>query len=110
MTELAPEVFVAQSRFVVPGDRAVQFEQACRSADTQLGSPGFVGFFVQRRDAVKADDGYNYVVSTMWTDRSAYSSWQSSSRFRDGLLNATSLMPKQAYYEGKLVLSSSVGI
>jgi len=114
VTELTPEVFVAQSRFEVPNDSTVLFEQTCRnslSTDGQLNAAhGFVGFFVQRRDATKADDGFNYVVSTMWTDRRAYSSWLASSQLSTALHNALSMRPKQAYFEGKLVLSSSQGI
>lgn len=122
---LNADVFMSQNRFKVAEGKELAFEQRWAKRESKLNEcPGFLGFFMQRRDATKADDGYNYVASTLWKDRSAFEAWRSSQQFsgshgsgsKDGKettekpMNLFLSPPKLAFYEGKLALSSPKGV
>ena len=80
---------------------------------------GFKSFFICRRDALKADDGYNYQSVTVWRDRAAFVNWAQSSQFAQAHAQAKpsdasqpSTMdgpPSAAFYEGILVLETERG-
>ena len=78
--------------------------------------PGFVGFSLLRRDASKADDGFNYVSCTIWRDREAFNSWRSSDAFRAAHAGASEARdmyagpPSLAVFEGTLTLAAELGI
>ena len=79
---LSPEVFVSQNRFSVVEGQEVAFEKRWGSRESRLQEvPGFVGFFLLRRDASKADDGYNYIATTLWKDQEAFKAWMASPQF-----------------------------
>ena len=107
-TELPAEIFVSQNRYSIPSKDILSFEQANSklSRDYAKEYSGFVGSFLQRRDAAKADDGFNYIATTIWTDRKAYDAFAASSA--DGF-NIPAPSGK-VFYEGKLVLSSEKGV
>jgi len=137
---LEPEVFLSQNRFAVKSGQEVAFETKWKNRESKLRDvPGFVSFFMQRRDATKADDGYNYVASTIWKDRASFEAWRGSSQFAAAHKNADAAAaaaaepptttttssssgppaaaldlyekrPQLAFYEGKLTLVSDLGI
>lgn len=132
VNELPSEIFVSQNRFKVLSGKEIDFENRWKNRDSKLSEcPGFVGFVMQRRDATRADDGYNYVASTIWKDRSAFEAWRASPQFQAGHKDAKPTSgsesgsesapkgpppsifdgpPKLAFYEGKLTLSSPEGL
>lgn len=84
------------------------FESKLAKMESDLkGTSGLVNSYLQRRDALKADDGYNYIASFNWKDKSSFASWKDSGSPIPQLLS--SLSPKPVYYEGKLALASSIG-
>jgi heme-degrading monooxygenase HmoA len=82
--------------------------------------PGFVGFYLLRRDADKADDGVNYISTSVWRNRESFDSWKASENsIKDNdksfshcpkcnsVSNLDSMLEspsKIAYYEGKLTI------
>uniref|UniRef100_A0A0G4IF81 ABM domain-containing protein n=1 Tax=Chromera velia CCMP2878 TaxID=1169474 RepID=A0A0G4IF81_9ALVE len=139
-TALPGEIFVSQNRFSVRAGKEAEFEQKWKQRESKLKeSDGFVGFLLLRRDATKADDGYNYMVTTIWRDRAAFSNWRSSAQFKAAHANASpppppvsdsadssssSVVPptsstpeglylgppKLRFFEGVLTLSSQKGV
>lgn len=136
-TLLPGEVFMSQNRFRVKPGKELEFERKWQERESRLREmDGFVAFFIQRRDADKADDGYNYISTTLWTDRAAFDAWRSSQQFGSAHKNAAAApssqpapqasstatataaasesiylgRPELAFYEGKLVLVSTDGI
>jgi heme-degrading monooxygenase HmoA len=83
--------------------------------------PGFVGFYLQRRDATKADDGFNFISSAIWKDKPSFLNWKeaqknvshgsASPKGPGGPPVGGDLIgrPELAYYEGKLTLLSPLG-
>lgn len=126
---LEPEIFVVQNRFKVVEGKETQFEQRWASREsTLLEFPGFVGFYLQRRDATKADDGFNFISSAMWKDKTSFLNWKESQKEKTHGAGAAPTAgtagaaprgppvggdligrPELAYYEGKLTLLSPLG-
>jgi len=126
INELSPEVFVAMNRFTIPPENTIGFEQRWLNRESQLKTmPGFKFFTMLRRDATQADDGYNYISLSLWQDRAAFENWKNSPNFgaahgqnKSAAPESTpkppsapmfKVPPKTAFYEGKLVLCSSMG-
>lgn len=112
-----PDIFMVQNKFKIVRGKEVDFEQQWANRDSKLKEvPGFVGFSLLRRDADKADDGYNYISNVIWKNQRAFETWKSSDAFKSAHLNAGGsevfyeVPPKMAFYEGKLTLSSPRGI
>ena len=113
-------MFVAQNRCsVLPGNE-LEFESLWSKRESKLMNfPGFIGFYLQRRDATKADDGCNFVTSAIWKDRASYMGWREVQPQR--IINTDDSAttppgrgmfdgkPELAYYEGKLTMSSPLG-
>ncbi|CAM9213038.1 unnamed protein product [Heterosigma akashiwo] len=127
-SEVPADVFIAMNRFTIPDEARVAFEQRWASRESKLQElPGFLFFNMLRRDASKADDGYNYVSMTAWQDRAAFENWRTSQQFGaahggekkpEGTAAAKpaggpppmfQTPPKVAFYEGKIVLQSAMG-
>lgn len=114
VNSLDAECFVAQNRFRVAPGQEVAFEQRWASRESKLeGRDGFVAFYMQRRDAPEADDGYNYVSTSVWQDRAAFDAWRAEQTPAHGQGTqpkgppATAMMqgpPSVACYEGVLML------
>lgn len=110
INELQPEIFLSQIKYQVEDGKDIEFEQEIKNKEINLqGNNDFIGFFLQRRDATKADDGYNYIVSIIWKNQQAYLDWKA--------INLSILSDKLnvrksnfSFYEGKLTLSSTSGI
>ena len=76
---------------------------------------GSIGFYLLRRDADKADDGYNYIANSIWKSKADYLKWKESNQ---GAANKSSVCPKCPtippiatqnppkikFYEGKLTI------
>ena len=127
---LEPETFVVQNRFNVMEGKEVEFEQRWAKRESHLLEfPGFVGFYLQRRDATKADDGFNFISSAIWKDKASFFGWKERNTLPEhgpapggspaegppqgpggpplgGIFKGR---PEIAYYEGKLTLLSSRG-
>ena len=123
---LEPEIFVVQNRFNVVEGKETQFEQRWATRESKLREfPGFVGFYLQRRDATKADDGFNFISSAIWKDKASFQNWkesQSEKPHGTGAADSSTAAPRGppvggdlvgrpelAYYEGKLTLLSPLG-
>lgn len=113
---LAPEIFMAQNRFKVLPEKRVDFEQTWANRESKLQEvPGFVGFSLFRRDADKADDGFNYISSSIWKSAQDFNNWRNSPEFQQAHSKAGNTVkhyeesPKIAFYEGKLTLCSDRG-
>ena len=111
------DIIMTQNRFKVLEGKEVEFEQQWAARESRLEEvPGFIGFTMLRRDASKADDGYNYISSTIWRDLAAFTNWKSSDAFKAAHTAAGTQTkcyeeaPKLAVYEGKLTLMSDLGI
>jgi heme-degrading monooxygenase HmoA len=111
VTPLNPEIFLVQNSFKVIEGKERSFEQQWANKEsTLLQFPGFVGFYLQRRDATKADDGFNFMSSAFWKDKASYLNWKAStSGSIDTMASNLSGQPGMAYYEGKLTLLSPLG-
>ena len=80
---LPADVFVAQNRFKVDAGMEAVFEQRWASRESELTEcDGFVFFTMMRRDAPQADDGYNYVSTTVWKDRASFQAWREGAAFK----------------------------
>lgn len=101
-----PDVFVSNNRFNIPTGKEIAFERSWKSLNALKEVPGFLFFSLMRRDASKADDGFNYVAMTVWTDNAAYDTWRAT---QPSLLEGVEYTPKLALYEGKLALMSKAG-
>lgn len=113
---LPTDIFVAQNRFRVSEGNQAAFEARWAARESQLASvPGFISFYMLRRDADKADDGFNYISASIWKDQESFKAWQSSPDFAAAHSKAgqgESLYegpPRIAFYEGKLALVSAQG-
>lgn len=114
---LDSDVFMAQNRFKILPGRELEFEQYWAMRESNLdATPGFVAFSLLRRDADKADDGFNYISSTIWRSKEAFEAWTKSDAFKASHAKAGSVggtyaeKPKLAFYEGKLTLCNESGI
>lgn len=114
---LPADVIVVQDKFVVKDDSKSSFEEVWSSRESALkGYSGFVGFLLQRRDALKADDKFNYIATTMWKDMNSFDGFkkamiENAAQGKGGKSTADMLLqpPKIILYEGKLALLSSAG-
>lgn len=118
---LDPEIFVVQNRFNVVEGKETQFEQRWATRESKLHEfPGFVGFYLLRRDATKADDGFNFTSSAIWKDRASFLNWKAARSVgekphgggagKGGPVGGDLVgRPELAYYEGKLTLLSPLG-
>eukprot|EP00596_Hydrurales_sp_CCMP1899_P010471 CAMPEP_0119040054 /NCGR_PEP_ID=MMETSP1177-20130426/9875_1 /TAXON_ID=2985 /ORGANISM="Ochromonas sp, Strain CCMP1899" /LENGTH=318 /DNA_ID=CAMNT_0007004741 /DNA_START=63 /DNA_END=1019 /DNA_ORIENTATION=- len=121
---IEPEIFMVQNRFNVVLGKEIQFEQRWANRESKLHEfPGFVGFYLQRRDATKADDGFNFISSAIWKDKSSFLNWKEAQKSTPhgtaspgpkgpgGPPVGGDLIgrPELAYYEGKLTLLSPLG-
>ena len=115
---LPTDIFVAQNRFVVKTGKERDFEERWASRESKLASvPGFLGFYMLRRDAAKADDNFNYISTSLWKDMDSFQAWQRSPEFASAHSKASPSAgesiyegpPRVAFYEGKLALSSPRG-
>ena len=69
MNPLEPDVFVAMNRFKVLPGKEEAFEKRWAARESSLEDmDGFLTFVMLRRDALNAEDGYNYSTLTVWRD------------------------------------------
>ena len=123
-TLLPADVFVAMNRFNIEKESEIAFEQRWKNREsTLLEYPGFIYFNMLRRDATKADDGYNYISMTIWENKEAFQNWRNSEKGSHGNAKSASSPsenasdekklamkpPNAAFYEGKLALFSALG-
>ena len=88
----------------MPTNDAIKFEAGLKSIQDQYnGAARCAGTFVMRRDADRADDDYNYIVTSIWKDQSAYAAWREANLARN-------IAGREFFYEGKLALSDPKGI
>lgn len=115
---LPTDVFVSQNRFRVAKGKHLEFEAKWKDRESSLATvPGFLSFYMLRRDADKADDGFNFISTSIWKDMQSFKDWQSSASFaaahsKAGQGASTSIYdgpPRVAFFEGKLALSSELG-
>merc|ERR1711966_178490 len=105
------------------------FEQRWASRESELKEcEGFVFFTMLRRDAKEADDGFNYISTTVWKDRASFKAWREGVAFKrahgegkvkpagagadakaGGPPKMFSTPPSVAVWEGKLMLTSEMG-
>ena len=105
---LPSDLVVVQDRFSVDEAGMMAFERdSCESAGVPGdGAEGFYGRFVQRRDATKADDSVNYLVTTMFKDIQSYNKFKSADP--SAILSKAKLL-SSVIYDAKLALSSELG-
>jgi len=131
---LPTECYVAMNRFAIAEGKEGAFEQRWAARESKLKEcDGFCNFFMLRRDAPEADDGYNYVSLTVWKDRASFDGWREGQAFKQahgegkpaggpppaagakpagppgGAMDMFLKPPAVAFYEGKLVLQSQIG-
>jgi len=105
---LPVDVFVIQKRIKIDDNKIQEFEDNLRTKDdTFVGSDGYAGSLFMRRDAVKADDSYNYIEMSIWRNKAAYDNHKSLMPLSPYSFNVDT---KPAFYEGKLALNSIFGI
>lgn len=108
---LNPDVFMSQYRYSVPVGSEIDFEQVYSRNDRDIQNqqlPGFLGSYLMRRDASKADDDFNYIVSTLWKSKSSFDAW-SLGEDATKLKTISGFVSKPSFYEGKLTLVSNKG-
>lgn len=113
---IEPDSFVVQSKYTVVPGQEVAFEKKFDEEKASLDSAdGSIGFYLLRRDADKADDGYNYVANSIWKSKMHYLKWKENNQ---GAVDkaavcpkcpstppiGTQVPPKVLFYEGKLTI------
>lgn len=79
-------MFIAMNRFTVDPARAVEFEEAWASRESQLANvPGFVRFAL-----LKGETAGDYISHSTWVSRQAFDDWTRSEAFRRGHANPLS--------------------
>jgi heme-degrading monooxygenase HmoA len=107
-TLLPTDVFAVQTRYNVDDKQCQVFEKTMKeSEDLMAGYDGYAGSFVMRRDASKADDGYNYIHMSIWKDKQSYDSFKTIAK---PLAADLAVARSPAFYEGKLALNSARGM
>lgn len=111
INEIDPEIFVVQNRFNVVKGQETNFEKRWEIRESKLNEfNGFVRFYLQRRDATKADDNCNYISTSIWKDKESFLNWKNTPKdihnnnqeqSKGGELIGR---PELAYYQGKLTL------
>ena len=114
-TPLKSDVYVAMNRFkVFPGSEGA-FEQRWNERESDLEKcEGFQTFVLLRRDALQADDGFNYSTLTIWKDEASFNKWRegSSKKAHAKAGQAKPLFempPSPVFYEGVLALIDPQG-
>ena len=113
---IEPDSFVVQSKYMIEPGQEVAFEEKFNEEKASLDFvDGSIGFYLLRRDADKADDGYNYIANSIWKSKEHYLSWKNSNQ---GVIDkasvcpkcpttppvGTQIPPKILFYEGKLTI------
>jgi heme-degrading monooxygenase HmoA len=106
---IAPDSFVIQNKFSVPSEKVVDFEKTFMVPPQENAVDGFVAFYLQRREAEKADDGFNYISTSIWKSRKEYEGWKSQSdstgqKSCPQCPSSLMLPSKVSYFEGKLTI------
>eukprot|EP00899_Mesostigma_viride_P014603 jgi/Mesvir1/23143/Mv10531-RA.1 len=79
---LPGECLVVMNRFAIAPGQEPAFEERWAKRESKLREmPGFRHFFIMRRDAKEADDGFNYISTTIWKDRASFDNWRTSTQF-----------------------------
>jgi heme-degrading monooxygenase HmoA len=110
---LPVDVYAVQTRYMVAPGKETAFERAFaeRESRTVKDRPaGYLFFHLQRRDALKADDGYNFVSTMFWKNKASFDAWraQQGATAPPGSAEVVG-RPSVAMYEGKLALASPRG-
>ena len=113
---LDTDVYVAMNRFKVLPGKEEAFEQRWAERESKLeGMDGFLTFLLLRRDALKAEDGYNYSTLTVWRSKEDFQAWRESSANSAAHSKAGEAEPmfdgppSPVMYEGVLALLSEKG-
>lgn len=113
---LDTDVFVAMNRFKVLEGKEEAFENRWAARESTLKDmDGFLTFLLLRRDALKAEDGFNYSTLTVWRNRAAFDAWRASSANKNAHAKAEESAPmfdgppSPVMYEGVLALLSEKG-
>ncbi len=113
---LDADVFVAMNRFKVLEGKEEAFEKRWAERESKLeGMDGFLTFLLLRRDALKAEDGFNYSTLTVWRNRDAFDAWRASSANAKAHAKSEDAepmfdgAPSPVMYEGVLALLSDKG-
>ena len=110
---LKSDVYVAMNRFKVFPGSEVAFEQRWSQRESDLQNcEGFQTFVLLRRDALQADDGYNYSTLTVWKDEASFQKWRegsSKSARKSRPLPLFEMPPSPIFYEGVLALIDPQG-
>ena len=113
---LDTDVFVAMNRFKVLEGKEEAFEKRWAERESKLEEmDGFLTFLLLRRDALKAEDGFNYSTLTVWRNRAAFDAWRASSANKNAHAKADESAPmfdgppSPVMYEGVLALLSEKG-
>jgi len=113
VNEIPHDLIVVQDRYAVKEDQRATFENALGLGEAQsvlANAPGFFGTFVQRRDAAKADDNCNYMISHMFKDVDSFHKFKAShGAARVPPSECLAETPSSVLYEAKLALLSSAG-
>ena len=91
----------------VQAEKAVEFESSLVASQASSSGSGSMASFIMRRDATKADDGCNYIVTSIWKSKEEYAAWKKENNESAAHAIMTS---KDFFYEGVLALSSNKGI
>ena len=104
------------NRFKVLTGKEEAFEQRWAERESKLeGMDGFLTFLLLRRDALKAEDGYNYSTLTVWRSKEDFQAWRESSANSAAHSKAGEAEPmfdgppSPVMYEGVLALLSEKG-
>ena len=114
-TPLKSDVYVAMNRFKVFPGSEVAFEQRWSQRESDLQNcEGFQTFVLLRRDALQADDGYNYSTLTVWKDEASFQKWREGSSKKahakaDQAKPLFEMPPSPIFYEGVLALIDPQG-
>ena len=113
---LDTDVYVAMNRFTVLPGKEEAFERRWAERESKLENmDGFLTFLLLRRDALKAEDGYNYSTLTVWRSKEDFQAWRESSANSAAHSKAAEAEPmfdgppSPVMYEGVLALLSEKG-
>ena len=113
VNEIPHDLIVVQDRYSVKEDQRAIFENALglgEAKSVMMNAPGFFGTFVQRRDATKADDSCNYMISHMFKDVDSFHKFKANhGAAREPPSECLAELPSSVLYEAKLALVSSLG-
>ncbi|KAJ1421028.1 hypothetical protein B484DRAFT_399642, partial [Ochromonadaceae sp. CCMP2298] len=118
---LPPDLFMGQTRFCVRPGEEVGFERAWKQRQAGVGAGAGAGSFLLRRDATRADDGFNYIACGLFRDTEAgaeggsggsggWGGWGLDREATEAVEAMCVSPPQRAYFEGKLALTSAAGI